>query len=945
MPEAFAPHGRWSKAIATYLIYVAAGAVSLTLSTSEDTISLLYLAAGFGLACVLCWGRLQAVAVGLGSLTVGALGILQGVQGESGLQHWGQWAGLAASGVGGGLQAWAAARWVQGPDENTPLPLDNLRDITRFMLLAGPLCSVINPVLTSTTLVLTGATPYTEWLPLMASWWAGDMLGVLMGTPLLLTLWGRPERLWRQRRFVVGMPLLASSILLGLGIRQIQDWDTEREDAAFRLHAEATTNAMRLRLNSYLAALESMRGIYDASDSVERDEFRRASSSWLRQLPGTQALGWTERLNSNRLEIFELQQRAEGVQGYRVFDQPGRTAPKASELAAIRFIEPLDGNEAALGMNVLSVQQARQTYLQAVLSNQPVASQGLRLAQERGQQMGVVIYRAVYRSPNVLASDRSATAMGVVFLALRMDDALVAMLKDMPLFMQACLLDRSEPGEPQFLAGTPGCAPESKSSVAHHSLVVPLTFAQREWALKLWSVGPVPSVGGRATAWLFAIGGVGFAAALGTLLLMVTGHAERMNTAIDDARLQRTAAESANQAKSDFLSRMSHELRTPLNAILGFAQVMSLDRRPALSPAQHHRLEQIQQAGWHLLDMIDDVLDLSRIDAGTLKLTSAHLPLPPLLDATRELVDELARQKQVSLTIDGTLPAGWGVLADETRLKQVLTNLLSNAVKYNRPGGSVHVQAALLSGRKGEPSMVNIVVTDTGLGMSEAQLQQLFQPFNRLGREKNSPDGTGIGLVISRHLAQLMNGQLEASSREGAGSTFTLSVPAAALAPEPPAPPPSSKAAVPDNGVANAARAQRHVLYVEDNDANTAVVQAALSSRGWIQLSVAATIEAGLAALHDRLRGPLPQLILLDVHLPDASGLDFLKLAKANPETQHIPVVMISADAMPEQIDNALKAGAAAYLTKPLQIAGLLAMVDDLLAPPTGAKPDGGTPL
>ena len=155
----------------------------------------------------------------------------------------------------------------------------------------------------------------------------------------------------------------------------------------------------------------------------------------------------------------------------------------------------------------------------------------------------------------------------------------------------------------------------------------------------------------------------------------------------------------------------------------------------------------------------------------------------------------------------------------------------------------------------------------------------------------------------------------------------------------------SSKAAVPDNGVANAARAQRHVLYVEDNDANTAVVQAALSSRGWIQLSVAATIEAGLAALHDRLRGPLPQLILLDVHLPDASGLDFLKLAKANPETQHIPVVMISADAMPEQIDNALKAGAAAYLTKPLQIAGLLAMVDDLLAPPTGAKPDGGTPL
>ncbi|HIV70741.1 MAG TPA: CHASE domain-containing protein [Candidatus Aquabacterium excrementipullorum] len=927
MLEAFAPQGRWSRGIATYLIYVAAGAVSLGLSTPSDTISLLYMAAGFGLACVLCWGRVNAVAVGLGSLTVGVFGVLAG----AGLpQHWGGWLGLVASGVGGGLQVWAAARWVQGPDENAPLPLDNLRDITRFMLLAGPLACVINPVLTSTALVLSGATPYTEWLPLMASWWAGDTLGVLMGTPLLLTLLGRPARLWHQRRYVVGLPLLASAILLGLGIRQIQDWDQEREDSAFRLHAEATTNAMRLRLNAYLAALESMRAIYDASDSVERDEFRRASTSWLKQLPGTQALGWTERLDIGRLDVFQTVQRSEGAADYHVFDQPGRTAPKGPDLAAIRFIEPLEGNETAMGLNVLSVPLARQTFQQAVLSNQPAASPGLRLTQEKGSQLGVVIYRAVYRSPNVLASDRSTTAMGVVFLALRVDDALVAVLKDMPPFMQACLLDRSEPGgEPHFLGGTPGCGQDAKAAPAH-AVTVPLSFAQREWSLRLWSVGPVPSVGGRATAWLFAIGGVGFAAALGTLLLMVTGHAERMTAAIDDARLQRAAAESANQAKSDFLSRMSHELRTPLNAILGFAQVMGLDRNPPLGDAQRHRLEQIQQAGWHLLDMIDDVLDLSRIDTGTLKLLSERLPLPPLLEATRQLVADLARRNEVTLTIDGTLPAGWGVQADETRLKQILTNLLSNAVKYNQAGGSVHVQAALLRGRGNEPSMVNIVVTDTGLGMSEQQLAQLFQPFNRLGREKNTPDGTGIGLVISRHLAQLMGGQLEATSREGAGSTFTLTLPAATLASEPPAPPPRPEPALATPP--GTAQDMRHVLYVEDNDANTAVVQAALSSRPWIKLTVAATIEAGLAALHDRLRGPLPQLILLDVHLPDASGLDFLKLAKANPETQHIPVVMISADALPEQIDNALKAGAAAYLTKPLQIAALLDMVDDMLA-------------
>jgi CheY-like chemotaxis protein len=222
-----------------------------------------------------------------------------------------------------------------------------------------------------------------------------------------------------------------------------------------------------------------------------------------------------------------------------------------------------------------------------------------------------------------------------------------------------------------------------------------------------------------------------------------------------------------------------------------------------------------------------------------------------------------------------------------------------------------------------------VSVTDTGLGMNDGQLAQLFQPFNRLGRERIQPDGTGIGLVISRHLTQLMDGQLDVSSREGEGSTFTLSLPAVQL----PAPPePERKIASPLPPQRPASMAGRNqVLHVEDNMANTALVQAALSSRPWIDLQLASTIEEGLAALHDRIRAPLPQVILLDVHLPDASGLDFLKLAKANPDTRHIPVIMISADATPEQVDACLSAGAACYLTKPVQILALQQQIDDLL--------------
>src|SRR5690606_34101291 len=175
----------------------------------------------------------------------------------------------------------------------------------------GPVSCLITALVGSTAQVLLGVLPASSWLPTATSWWAGDTLGVLMGTPLLLTLWGRPQRLWQQRRMVLGVPLIVATVLLGLGIRQIEDWDHEREAAAFRQHADATANSARLRLNGYLLALDSMRGLYDASDIVERDEFRRASGHWLSQLPGTQAMGWHERLATSRLATFEAMQRAE----------------------------------------------------------------------------------------------------------------------------------------------------------------------------------------------------------------------------------------------------------------------------------------------------------------------------------------------------------------------------------------------------------------------------------------------------------------------------------------------------------------------------------------------------------------------------------------------------------------------------------------------------------
>ncbi len=430
-----------------------------------------------------------------------------------------------------------------------------------------------------------------------------------------------------------------------------------------------------------------------------------------------------------------------------------------------------------------------------------------------------------------------------------------------------------------------------------------------------------------AESWMLASVGVALSASLTALLLVMTGHTRRIEAAMEEASKQRAAAEDANRAKSEFLSRMSHELRTPLNAVLGFAQVMELDPIAPLPTSQQQRVKQIQQAGWHLLDMIDDVLDIARIDTGTLRLQVQALPVRQELDATLSLFQEQALRKQVRLIGPDHVEAHWGVMADSTRLRQVLSNLISNAIKYNQPGGSVRLEVQ--RARAGQPgSGMQIAIHDDGLGMSAAQLEQLFQPFNRLGRERKVPDGAGIGLVISRHLAALMGGQLEAQSRIGSGSTLTLTLPDTVIHINR-----HADASITRLSTANIVdHTERHLLYVEDNRANSDVVVSALAAAPWIRVSVAATIEAGLNLLRNRAHAALPDMVLLDVHLPDASGQDFLKLIKANPETAHIPVIMVSADAMPEQIDMALSAGAFCYLTKPLQVPELMRQINAALS-------------
>jgi PAS domain S-box-containing protein len=380
-----------------------------------------------------------------------------------------------------------------------------------------------------------------------------------------------------------------------------------------------------------------------------------------------------------------------------------------------------------------------------------------------------------------------------------------------------------------------------------------------------------------------------------------------------EAERAREAAEASNRAKSDFLSRMSHELRTPLNAMLGFAQLLELDQRHPIAEAQRPWVSQIQQAGWHLLEMINDVLDLSRIESGNLRLSIESLDLGELLAATTTMIEADASRRGIIVTHELAADAML-VRGDATRVKQILINLLSNAVKYNIDGGRIHVGSRLAG------DLVEVAVTDTGLGMTPEQVGELFQPFNRLGRERSQQEGTGIGLVISRRLAELMGGSLRVRSTAGTGSSFIVSLPAVSE-------PASSR---PDDGApttGSAAYHRRVVHYVEDNETNVEVMRGILAQRPQVSMDVSVTGLDGLAAI----RATRPDVVLLDMHLPDIDGLDLLRHLKRDPGTAAIPVIVVSADAMLSQIEASREAGALRYLTKPVSVAELLGVIDEVL--------------
>ena len=388
----------------------------------------------------------------------------------------------------------------------------------------------------------------------------------------------------------------------------------------------------------------------------------------------------------------------------------------------------------------------------------------------------------------------------------------------------------------------------------------------------------------------------------------------------EEIKRARMEAEHANMAKSEFLSRMSHELRTPMNSILGFAQLLEMGE---INAGQKKWISHILQSGNHLLDLINEVLDISRIEAGRISISLEPVDLKSTILEMIDTVQLPAKSRKLTLKLENSAMDSLFVQADRQRLKQIFLNLLNNAIKYNKSGGSVIIKNEIIEATETGIFSIRTSVTDTGLGISPENICKLFKPFERIGAEKTHTEGTGLGLSVVKKLTELMGGKIGVWSVEGQGSTFWVEF--LKIEPYWANNPKSVECKYVENGPTNKVG---KILYIEDNTSNIELVEQILNllhsnisliSNAYGKQAVPLAIEFA------------PDLILLDLNLPDIDGRDALRLLQSEEKTKAIPVVIISADAMPHQLENILKEGARNYLTKPLDVNTFIKVVDEFI--------------
>ncbi len=788
--------------------YYLAGKSGLLPAISPGYATAIWPASGVALAAILLFGYRMWPAILLGAILInGELSIDGYAQGPL------KWTVVTLSvAVGSTLQAVASAflirRFVGFPN-----PLNQESAILRFLVLGSPIGCLIAPTWGAVTLLVSGDHQWTT-LPLdWFTWWVGDAIGVLIFTPLILVWFARPRKLWRPRRFSLTLALgIAFSLTVSV-FMLASEWESKRQRLEFQQQASRITYNLELHLRGYIEVLHSIDNLYSSSSDVSRENFRAFVRRHYQRLHAIQALEWIPYVSDKRRAHFEQEARRDGLTGFRITERSAQKtmipAAQRAEYYPVYYVEPLEGNEAALGFDLASSATRLAALNEARDSGANVATAPITLVQEKGSQAAFLVFLPVYHAGRDVAPtsvpERRDSLRGFVLGVFRSGDVIEdAALADLASSgIELLVEDRAAVAGTEVLydnrshGSTPQVRPES--AVNEVRTTTDIEVGGRRWHL---SFTPTPGyLAAQATwhLWMVLIGGVLFSGLLGALLLMMSGRTERITQLVEERTIELTrvnadltteiterrriqqelveaklVAEKADRTKSEFLANMSHELRTPLNAIIGYSEILKEDADEAQQTSASKDLSQIQTAGHHLLGLINDVLDLSKVEAGRMEVSLERFEPQSLINEVVAMVEPLVERNDNKLEVE-IVDAGT-MYTDQTKLRQILFNLLSNAAKFTQQGSIVLRCKSL---QDAGTTWLEFQVTDSGIGMTEAQMGQVFEAFSQADSSTTRHyGGTGLGLTITKSFCELLGGKIAAESKMGVGSTFTVRVPA-----------------------------------------------------------------------------------------------------------------------------------------------------------------------
>jgi two-component system, sensor histidine kinase len=853
-------------------------------------------------------------------------------------------------GTGAALQAVIGAILVRR-FASFPNDLAHVNEVFTFLFWGALVSCLVNATISVTTLMLSGKITVSNFLFNWWTWWLGDVIGVLIFTPLVLVWVLKPRHKWRTRRLFVTLPIVTTFLLTLIAVNLGTSWEIKQLEFQFNQHASNLARAFEKNLLSHIEVLHSLKSFYLATTHITREDFKIFVKRPFTDLKGLQALSWNPLVDDKNREQFEQTVQQKGLTHFQITERKAngklvRASPRPNYVT-VYYIEPFTTNSKALGFDVASNPVRRKALELARDTGELISTARITLVQETGQQFGILFFLPIYKKGSVhdTLEKRRQNLVGYMVGVFRTGDLVEEALQDLDrkgLLYQ--LLDKTAPIEKQPLFNSHDSQTADINRLLKQYLLswatkqlkanFPFVVGQRTWHFQVIPTQEYVAKYRQENAWLILVMGLLLSGIVGIFVLVLSGRDvllqhlvekrtmelksnqkryEEKNRLLEQEIVVRKraekAAEVANQAKSTFLANMSHEIRTPMNAVIGFSEILASE---ITDKKQKSYLNSIQMASKNLLTLINDILDLSKIEAGRLNIQYEPVNLQMILTELQQIFNLKMAEKQLEfiMEIDETLPQF--LCLDETRLRQVLLNLIGNAVKFTESG-----YIKLCANQKASENQIDLIlaVEDSGIGISSDQHNLIFESFRQQdGQSTRQYGGTGLGLTITKRLVEIMNGQISLSSVPGEGSRFEVTLRGVKIA-----------TTMPDTkknthfALNNVKFEKVKILVVDDIESNRNLIEEYLSK---VNLEVILAENGHKALLFAEKYHPA--LILMDIRMPEMDGYEAIKLLKNNPNTTNIPIIAVTASVTFNAKTKIKTHGFDGYLAKPVNFSELL---------------------